>query len=765
MTTLRAFPYLLLLVLSLSIVLPVRADVDADRKALLEGVTAISAPGAIPGPLAVFGEKAFVVMTAREGKSRVPLIAAARWERGRIVALGHEAFIGRAARDPDNARFLHNAVLWAGRGKPNPQTLRVGTFEPETLSVLRTAEADAVLLENEDYADLGARLKNLDVLYLNQSVLDGRAAAIRAVREWIRNDGGGVILAGPAWGWKQVTGKDLVTEQSANRVARDAGIAWADGMLDATARNGGYLADAVGAEAAHARNALDRLTRHAEGKATLAAPELAQATQVLALTVGALPAEEATVAARVSALCERFARTLVPTKTRPVTPNNPFARLKAVLDHRGERRLPPERIRANPAAADFPGAVPPDATRHSRKVTVEPVRGGWFGTGLYAPPGEVVTVQVPVTLTGRGFVLRIGAHTDTLWHLEKWERWPEIARRFPLDRANVRVASPFGGGIFVETPENAPVEPFTLTVGNVIDAPYFVRGKTTADEWRKSRLAPAPWAELAGKRVALTVPSEVVRTLDDPDALMTYWDEVMDACAAFYAVPEIRRQPQRYCVDRQISAGYMHSGYPIMTWEDVAARFVDLPVLRGKDGEKVWGFYHELGHNHQKPEWTWDGCGEVTNNLFSLYGSERFNGVTPDYATSHPAMRPEERTKRETAYLTGGAKYEQWKSDPFLALTLFARLRQAFGWEPFTRVFAQYEALPDAERPKTDLEKHDQFLVRFSKAVGKNLGPFFVRWGVPTSDAARREVASLPVWEPETTSGETSPARGRRVLE
>jgi len=39
-------------------------------------------------------------------------------------------------------------------------------------------------------------------------------------------------------------------------------------------------------------------------------------------------------------------------------------------------------------------------------------------------------------------------------------------------------------------------------------------------------------------------------------------------------------------------------------------------------------------------------------------------------------------------------------------------------------------------------------MVRFSRACGRNLGPFFVAWGVPTSEAARKSIESLPEWMP-----------------
>ena len=77
---------------------------------------------------------------------------------------------------------------------------------------------------------------------------------------------------------------------------------------------------------------------------------------------------------------------------------------------------------------------------------------------------------------------------------------------------------------------------------------------------------------------------------------------------------------------------------------------------------------------------------------------------------------------------------------------MYIQLQQAFGWEPFKKVFAEYRQLPQSERPKNDAEKRDQWMVRFSRAVGKDLGPFFVAWGVPVSAAARASLADLPAW-------------------
>jgi hypothetical protein len=725
---------------------PGMADEASDRDALLHGVTEIVAPGGIPGDFVVYGPQAFTVMTGRMGRARLPLAAAARYGMGRAVTVGHEAFFGGAAlKHPDNARLAANIVRWVG-GKL-PGGLRIGLHDQagELREALSAAGCKVTLLKT---GDLPAALSSLDVLWLNQASLDGAAnrQRIEAVRQWVQR-GGGLVVTGPAWGWQSIhSGQDLARDQSGNRLVIPMGIAFAGGELEATGKEGAFGSEAESnLPLTRAPLALAALEEQAAGHRKLTNAELEQVTTTLAEAVGTLTSSRPEFTQRVEKLCADQTGDQIPTKQTPITAAMPFARLKATLDVQQWRHLPPDKIVASPAAVSFPGAVPPDAARVTRTVTVDTTVPEWHGLGLYAAPGEVVTVTLPAAAAGKGLAIRIGAHTDTLWHLARWERFPEITLSRPLDAASTRAASPFGGALYLVVPEGCRLGPLQVTVANAVPAPRFVRGVTDVAEWKQTlRDAPGPWAELEGRLVILTVPSYAVRDLDDPESLMAYWDEVMEHCYTLYAAPK-RNRPERYCVDRQISAGYMHSGYPIMTGDDVARTFCDLSVLRGNTGIKCWGFYHEMGHNFQQPEWTWEAFGEVTNNLFSLYGTETLNGVK---AGAHPAMTAEQMTLREQTVAAAPGSSPYYEKDPWYPLTMFWLLRREFGWEPFTKLFAEFRDLPQAERPTTETAKHDQFLIRFSRLTGHNLSRYLAAWGVTTSDEARAAVAQLPDWMP-----------------
>jgi hypothetical protein len=183
-----------------------------------------------------------------------------------------------------------------------------------------------------------------------------------------------------------------------------------------------------------------------------------------------------------------------------------------------------------------------------------------------------------------------------------------------------------------------------------------------------------------------------------------------------------------------------------MAHMDVVDSLVDVERLRNNRGGGIWGFYHEIGHNHQSSDWTFEGTGEVTVNLFTLYVMEKVCGI-PSKQTRR-VLGPGREAKLR-AYFADGAPFSGWKRDPFLALIMYVQLVEEFGWDAYRHVFRQYRALPDRDRPRSDQAKRDRWMVLFSEEVDRDLGPFFERWGVPTSSAARQRIADLPPWMPD----------------
>ena len=712
-------------------------EIDDDLDALLDGVTEIGAPG-VPGPLCIYGSEAFSVIVGAIGDVRAPVMAAGRWQAGRIVALGHDGYFTRPTLESlDTGSLIVNALHWSAGGEPSGP--RIG--------VVGAAELRTWLKEGgHDVVEVSLTPDSLETVDVVAVVMwNQRSRELDALSKFVR-DGGGLVTAVTGWGWAQLHPHlDLVSDYAGNRLLAHIGIRWSHDYLGRTSPEG-YAVGGPPPELTHAGTALEAVEAHANGRHTLTQPEIDQASDSLLRATRCLPADDALLAPRLETLVGRDEREIRwPSAEQPVGQADVIARLAAALFALEQNRTAPESVRAHPKAADFPGPVPDDAPRITRSLTIDTAVHRWHSTGLYAAPGELVTVTVPTEVAAAdGFHVRVGAHSDRLWHRSEWTRMPEISRRFPISATKTLVANAFGGLIYVEVPADADLGSVTIKVESAVAAPLFVLGETDPGAWRDEiRHAPAPWAEIAGRNMIVTTVSSEVRGLDDPAAVAEAWDRVLDLNAELAAWPSTARSsPERFVVDRQISVGYMHAGYPLMAHLDQQANLVNVKHLRS---ECNWGFYHEVGHNHQVDDWTFDGTTEVTVNLFTLYVYEFLCGIPmAENERGSAAFRAEQMAR----YDFDNPDFDQWKSEPFLALVMYEQLQQAFGWDVYRQVFATYRALPDYERPTSDDEKRDQWLVRFSRQVGRNLGPFFEAWGIPTSQSARDSIADLPVWLP-----------------
>jgi hypothetical protein len=753
---------------------------EAVASSLRAGLGSIASPG-IPGTLAVWGANAAIVIADADEGVASPVVAVARLaqasgepnaggadSRGMVVAFTHSGFADADTLAHADTGALMARAVRAAAGKP---TLGPAASAPKPLEGVRVAiaagdDALAAWLEARGatvvraiagWSDHGADAawRNADVALVGGTPDKGACVALV---EWARGAGRGLVIAQTGWGWQQISRGAHMDENPWNRALWLDGLAWTSEYATDTTEDGFAVAEPP--TLAHGHRAL----------ALLSAAEDEGAGREVGREAGRERAARIAQASHAGTNAARFARdpalhewldgmeasrggAIAPTPAAPVRRGDGLARvLVAYALARADRAPDPGDVAAHPAAATFPGAVSADAPRVTREVAIRVDADEWHSTGVYAAPGEVVTVTLSprdragARLISAGRVhVRIGCHTDTLWHLPQWRRMPSVASRVRLSEGQTRASSPFGGLVYIEVDTGRGVtgEPIALdaTIAGAVAAPYYVRGVTTPEQWRAVRDAAAPWAELATDKVIVSVPSSYVRTLDDPEALLAVWDEVLDAAADLATIPRERARPERFVPDEQISAGYMHSGYPIMTHMDAASDMVSAASLRAG----TWGLFHELGHNHQNGDWTFDGTVEVTVNLFTLFIMERVSGKAP--GTGHEAL--DDRAATIGKHLALGSPFDRWQREPFTALEMYIQLREAFGWEPYQRVFAEYLALEPRERPRTEEQKRDQWLVRMSRATGRNLGPFFEHWGVPTSAAARESVRDLPTWLPE----------------
>ena len=85
-----------------------------------------------------------------------------------------------------------------------------------------------------------------------------------------------------------------------------------------------------------------------------------------------------------------------------------------------------------------------------------------------------------------------------------------------------------------------------------------------------------------------------------------------------------------------------------------------------------------------------------------------------------------------------------------MALVTFAQLIKHFGWQSMYKFMSDYEVDIKNKRnlPKSNQAKIDQWILRYSRIVGRNIRPQFEMFGlpVPNKEKIDKELNGLELW-------------------
>jgi hypothetical protein len=707
-----------------------------DWTILTAGVEKIEYGGALSSSLIVHGRLAFPVVMDPNGRTS---IAAARVEHGRILHVGHESQIGGAITGSgDIIQLLLNAFSWMGGSNPvvghSPGMPALATF-------LSEQGIESMEVGPSDLGDVDIYIRTI-----YESLSDEENAI---VQEFVRN-GGGLILGGHAWYWAY-SNENPAEEHPGNKTIWGMGITISG---NATLGDTHLVGPDPPTKLNHATYALDALLDHKSGDVLLDAAQIAVAANTVTYAVQSLPLSFSEYYDAIK-LFIQAAGSVIPRSNEPLIPaEQPVEFLIAAIQNKFALELPASLVEAHAASSDFPGGLPEDAESVSKTLTINASYEGrssayaysnpgspvWRSTGLYAAAGEMIMVTIPDEAMGKELQVLIGCHTDGLWEKDSIERFPTVHRSYKLNGTTTLATSAFGGLVYITVPPDTDLGMIEVIFEGTYEAPLYVHGETLEAEWNETiRNFPGPWAEFASDKLVITIPSADAQTIDYPAALMTFWDAILDAMADLEGSPHDRVRPERFVMDRQISLGWMHSGYPLMGHVTGVMDLIDIVTIQDNGS---WGPFHELGHNHQYMPWILPGTTETTCNLWSVYISEHHLGL--DLGTGHEALNTETRAQRMADYLATGPDFSQWSV--WTALETYLQLKEAFGWEIYQTLFPEYRGLDPTEIPADNTARINEWVRRSAWAVGKDLGPFYVSWGFPVDQWVLDEIAALPPW-------------------
>ena len=715
-------------------------DLEADQSDLLRGMGQTNW-GGWPSPVLPIGKWAFPIGFTEEGYgSTIPVISASHVGRGRMLGYGHESWVdGVGVKETE---FSLRAVEWVC-GQNADVGLAYGAgyddFEDELQGEGHTVHLSVTP------ADLSGIDCLLDEFWNghddtdNQNLVDFMLA------------GGGLIMGGHAWYWSY-SNSDVSHNYPGNKIAKTTGLfvshAWGYNSIDFRVAPHELTRPQAAIDAIRA-DRIDNQTLSV-ADATIADATLSSCTGVVALDFhdfwGPLRETVNTTGWTIIQYGTLWQNVGYNLGEDPVA--DTLLRVETALT----QGLPANELPAHPSHAEFPGEVPANATRITRTMSIDgnqsglPGNFGYSGarshirmtTGLYAAPGEVVTVSSPSGIVDSGTYVLVGAHSDSLWGKSQLHRHPQIVRWWYVDNTTMEVGNAFGGPIYIGIEAGSTLGNFDITVSNAVKAPRYIHGETDIFQWQQQyRHDPAPWAEIGSGKFILTVPSYEIRDLDNPQDLMDWWDEALGMEHEIYGYTPWPRV-ERAVFDAQISAGWMHSGYPFMAHDLSVAGVVDVSYM-SENGD--WGMFHELGHNHQWMPSTLPGTTETGCNFASVYLMEEL--VNP------PNLRPADPQR---AYFEDGSNISNWST--WVALDTFLVIKEEWGWAPITEALAVYYTLPAAEVPSGGTEEFNAWVLHLSNTTGYNLAPYHAAWGFPLTQATYDALAHLPVWVDDPLRGD-----------
>ena len=721
-------------------------DLAADQSDLLRGMGQTNW-GGWPSPVLPIGQWAFPVGFAEEGYgSTIPVISGSHVGRGKMLGYGHESWVDGAG--VKETEFSLRAVEWVC-GKNADVGLAYGAgyddFEDELQGDGHTVHLSVTP------ADLSGIDCLLDEFWNGHDDQDN----LNLIDFML--DGGGLIMGGHAWYWSY-SNSDVSHNYPGNKIAKTTGLfvshAWGYNTVDFRVVPHELTRPQAAIEAIRA-DRIENQTISVED-AAIADATLSSCTGVVALDYDGFwgPLRETVnvtgwTVIQYGTLWQNVGHNL---GEDPVA--DTLLRVEAALT----QGLAASELPVHPSHVEFPGEVPANATRISRTMSIDGNQSGLpsnFGysqarshvrmtTGLYAAPGEVVTMTLPAEVVDSGTYVLVGAHSDSLWGKSQLHRHPQIVRWWYVDEATMEVGNAFGGPIYIGIQPGSTLGDFDITVSNAVKAPRYIHGETDVFQWlQQYRHDPAPWAEIGSDQFILTVPSHEIRDLDNPQDLMDWWDQALGMEHELYGYTPWPRV-ERAVFDAQISAGWMHSGYPFMAHDLSVAGVVNVSYM-SENGD--WGMFHELGHNHQWMPSTLPGTTETGCNFASVYLMEDLVGVE-----GHGAVDPVQRASRMRAYFDDGSNIANWSV--WIALDTYLIIKEEWGWDPITEALSVYYTLPSAEVPVGDTEEFNAWVLHVSNATGYNLAPYHAAWGFPLTQATFDALEHLPVWVEDPLRGE-----------
>ena len=388
-------------------------------------------------------------------------------------------------------------------------------------------------------------------------------------------------------------------------------------------------------------------------------------------------------------------------------------------------------------------------------------------TGLYVAPGTLVTLKIPKTIINEGWMARIGIQRANLscWSGKETRRFNRISNTFDLDQEVVQIASPHGGGLYIQVPDGSNVGLVEITAENVLNLPTYstlkIDGlnsdmKIFQEDIENSEV---PWFEIISQNFNMTYPLQYAESYKDPTTMINFMNAAFQEISLMAGRPKNKVRAEWLVVDAQIPAcgTAMGAGYP--TYGDSSL----IPSLSTKVTDNLWysydkvdtTYWHETGHIYHLPTIPMERESQV--HLLKLVVDNKTRGINIDTALRNSGFQKYDRLDSAFDLMLTNDWLEgkriccsplpignevQYQTKSWARVADFVDL---YGWTAFGKFQnVIYEKNTRNGFQNDDNLTDDEYIFRGSHGVGINMAPLFEFWGIPVSPSIKEGLKFLP---------------------
>jgi len=261
---------------------------------------------------------------------------------------------------------------------------------------------------------------------------------------------------------------------------------------------------------------------------------------------------------------------------------------------------------------------------------------------------------------------------------------------------------------------------------------FFDIAKHTNADWdRMLDQAVGPILDARGRHIQVAYPVEwfKVYTRGKGVELIRNYDTLLDHHYTLMGLVKYNKVPRNRILARVNFNYYMFrdgDGVAYLGNKGTMRMVADPDVVI--KGDPCWGFCHEVGHVLQmRPQMTWGGMTEVSNNIFTMYTTTKMGNV------SRLAAQKNYASARKNIIEANPGKSYLDKTDVFDRLVPFWQLHLYFSREGrpdfYADVMEQMRRRPHAGTGNESIRNQFEF-IRICCDVGQvDLTEFFDKWG------------------------------------